>query len=172
MTPSTDFDLKALYIALDMQRQSGGLTWQQAMREINRGWDHSPAIRPIARSTVASLRSKTIAEGDGILQMLRWLQRTPESFVPGCAASDSQRLPEVPAHRLLRFDTGRLYAALDAQRTIGGLTWQKVADDLAGMSVTSLRHLKKGGRTAFPLVTRMASWLNQPVAHFTRVSDW
>ena len=170
MTPSTDFDLAALYAALDAQRQMRRLTWQQAMDEINRLTDRMSAGHPIARSTVSGLRMKAIAEGDGVLQMLRWLNRTPESFVPGGEVSDAHKLPDLPSGQVLRFDTKKLHAALDTQRIALGLTWEQVATEIGGMSAASLMYLKKGGRTAFPFVTRMADWLGQPVAHFTRAS--
>jgi hypothetical protein len=169
---TTDFDLAALYAALDAQRQMRGITWQQAMRGINGQPERTAAKHPIARTTVSGLRTGTLAEGDGVLQMLRWLNRTPESFVPGCEASDAHRLPPIRPDQILRFDTRKLHAALDAQRLDRNLTWQRVAQDIGGMSAASLTHLRKGGRTAFPFVTRMARWLGQPVADFTRASMW
>src|SRR6185295_3414637 len=80
-TRQTDFDLAALHHALDAQRQARGITWEKLVREINR--NRASGVHPIARSTVAGLPTKAVAEGDGILQMLRWLNRSPESFVPG-----------------------------------------------------------------------------------------
>ena len=80
------------------------------------------------------------------------------------------KLPDLPSGQVLRFDTRKLHAALAARRMGRGLTWQQVANEIGGMSATSLTHLKKGGRTGFPFVTRMARWLGQPVAHFTRAS--
>jgi hypothetical protein len=91
-----DFDLKALHSALDAQRQARGLTWAQASGEINRvgSW---PARHPIATSTITGLRTKALAEGAGVLQMLRWLGRAPESFMqglsPALAASTLRRRP-------------------------------------------------------------------------------
>ncbi len=170
--PSTDFDLAALYAALDAQRRLRGLTWQQATHEINLQAARRSVARPIAQSTVSGLRAKAIAEGDGVLQMLRWLNRTPESFVPGVEASDAHKLPSVPVDQVLRFDSKELHAALDAQRRARGLTWPQAATEIGGMSAASLMYLKKGGRTGFPFVTRMAKWLGQPVAHFTRASSW
>jgi hypothetical protein len=171
LTRPTDFNLAALYEALDTQRQVRGLTWQQALHEINVRSDRWPSGRPIARSTVAGLRTNAVAEGDGVLQMLRWLNRTPESFVPGCEALDDHHLPDVPLDQILRFDTKTLHAALNAQRLARGLTWQQVASEIGGLSATSLTYLKKGGRTAFPFVTRLAEWLGKPVAHFTHASN-
>jgi hypothetical protein len=57
-----DFDLKALFAALDAQRQARGLTWAQATRDIN---PVGPAVprHPIATSTITGLRTKAVAEG-------------------------------------------------------------------------------------------------------------
>lgn len=171
MTRSADFNLAELYLALDAQRLARGITWRQALQEINAAgrWH----VHPISQSTVSSLRTKAVAEGDGILQMLRWLNRTPESFVAGCdkAAASAMKLPDAPSHQILRFDTARLHASLEAQRNRRGLTWQQVAEEVGGVTAASLTHLRKGGRTVFPHVTRMARWLNRPVADFVRARD-
>src|SRR5262245_16365800 len=79
VTDFRDFDLAALFDALDAQRQARGLSWAEVMREVNRGI----ATRAVASSTVTRLRTQKVAEADGVLQMLRWLRRAPESFVPG-----------------------------------------------------------------------------------------
>jgi hypothetical protein len=165
-----DFNLGALYLAIDAQRQSRGITWQQAMLEINRQSNGKAGRHPIARSTVLGLRTKAIAEGDGVLQMLRWLNRSPESFVPGCKALDVHTLPYVPFDQVLRFDTVKLHAAIDTQRTARRLTWEQVAQEIGGMSATTLTHMKKGGRTGFPFVMRITRWLGEPAAHFTRIT--
>jgi hypothetical protein len=81
-----DFDLRALYDALDDRRRAQGISWSELAREVNR---HRTTLRPIALSTITGLRQKPQGEGDGILQMILWLGRTPESFVADIAASDS-----------------------------------------------------------------------------------
>jgi hypothetical protein len=169
---TADFDIAALYAALDAQRQARGMSWQQVVREINALFAHTPA-RPISPSTVTGMRSAGTIEGDGVLQMLRWLERTPESFVPGHpeAAMEAAKLPDVGPYRILRFDTRKLYAALDTQRTERGMTWKQVASEIGGFSAASLTRLAKGGRTGFPQVMRMTRWLGRPAACFTRASD-
>lgn len=165
-----DFSLSALYAALDAQRVARGLSWTQAMREINRQ-SVQPSIHPISASTVKGLRTKSVAEGDGVLQMLLWLNRSPESFIPGSQGSDDTSLPEVPSNQTLRFDTKKLYTALETKRAETGMTWAQLANKI-GVSASNLTHLSKGGRTGFPHVARITRWLKLPVAHFTRLSDW
>ena len=100
--------------------------------------------------------------------MLRWLNRSPESFMAHPRVQDdlAEKFPVVSAHQVLRFDTKKIYAALDAQRSERNLTWTQVGKEL-GLSASSLRHLEKGGRTSFPSVMRITGWLGRPAAEFT-----
>jgi hypothetical protein len=166
-----DFSLGALYAALDAERRRRGLSWAKATQEINGPSGRSPGHR-LSPSTVTGTRTRVVAEGDGVLQMLRWLNRTPESFVSGHQeAGDGGRLPEVPSHHTLRFDTKKLHAAIDRERVERELTWAQVAQEV-GIGVSSLTHLSHGGRTAFPQVMRIVRWLAKPAAQFTRTSNW
>jgi hypothetical protein len=166
-----DFDVDALYAALDEQRRSRGLTWAQLTREINGQFARVP-VGLISASTITGMRTRRVIEGDGVLQMLRWLGRAPEAFVPGTEpwTAANAALPVVAQGQILRFDTPAIYAALDAQRTGRGMTWTQVARDIGGCSAASLTRLAGGGRTAFPDIVRIAGWLGRPVASFTRVA--
>src|SRR5262249_30064060 len=133
----------------------------------------SAADHPIATSTITGLRTKAVAEGAGVLQMLRWLERSPESFLPECSPELLSRsaLPDTDRRDVLRFDTRKLYDALDKQRKARGLTWQQVAFK-TGVPASHARGLARGGRTGFPGVVRLTLWLNQPVAEFVRKSPY
>ena len=173
MPPRTDpeFDLKALHDALDQRRRSREQSWAAATREINR---FRTAGHPIATSTISGLESKTQGEGDGILQMLLWLGRTPESFLPGYREANAERfrLRELEREQILRWDTKALHSALDAQRQARGMTWKQVAQEVGGFTPAMLTRLSRGGRTSFPSVMRIVRWLGKPAATFTRASDW
>jgi hypothetical protein len=119
-----------------------------------------------------ALRTGITAEGDGVLQMLLWLGRSPESFVPGCRMADeaSARLPSVSPGQILRFDTLRLYDAVNAVRGERQMSWLAASDDI-GLSVAVVTNLSRGGRTAFPQVMRLVRWLRRPAAEFVRVAD-
>jgi ribosomal protein L24E len=168
---SSDFSLRALYEALDAQRQARGLSWAQATREMS-GQSKRGSAHALSPSTVTGTRTRAVAEGDSVLAMLRWLGRTPESFVPGHSQLEAPgaRLPNVPPGKILRFDTKKLHAALDAQRRERKITWAQAAREV-GLGVTSLTHLSKGGRTGFPHVMRIVRWLGWPAAEFTRAAD-
>jgi hypothetical protein len=166
----SDFSLAALYSALDGERSARGLTWAAAVREMSEPFTRAGS-RPLAISTVTGLRTKAVAEGDGVLQMLRWLGRTPESFVGGTSAEPATPLPAVGPHQVLRLDTGRLHSALNAARVKHGLMWAQVADAVGGRTTQStLAHLSKGGRTGFPQVLRLTRWLGVPLADFVRIT--
>ena len=168
---TSGFSLQALYEAMDAERQARGLSWAQATREMNgRAQPAKASGHALSASTVTVTR--TVAEADGVLAMLRWLNRTPESFLPGHveAGDMSEHLPEIPPGKVLRFDTRKIHAALEAQRVARRITWTQVAKEV-GLSASMLTHLAKGGRTAFPQVMRIIGWLERPAAQFTRASD-
>src|SRR5262245_791364 len=102
-----DFSLTALHAALDAERTARGLSWAAAAAEMK-----------VSPSTVAQLHRRATAEADGVLQMLHWLGRAPESFLAGdpAAADGRARWPGISSNGILRFDTARLRAALDAAR--------------------------------------------------------
>jgi hypothetical protein len=163
----TVFSLKVLYDALDEQRQSRELTWAGAMREINR---FKTGNHPISTSTITSLNDKVVAEGDGILQMLLWLRRSPESFIPGFPDANAERfqLRRVEIYQTLRWDAKALHAALNTQREARGMTWKELGREI-GFTPAQLTNLSKGGRVGFPGVMRLVLWLGQPASTFTRV---
>jgi hypothetical protein len=164
-----DFDLKALYNALDDERRLRGMSWAAVAREVSRG---KPERHPVGTSTITGLKTRAVAEGDGILQMLLWIRRTPESFVPGFPDADAERfrLPDVGRDHVLRWDTRALYSALNAQRQARGMTWVEVAREVWGVTPGMLTNLAKGGRTAFPGVMRVVGWLDQPAVTFLQAA--
>jgi hypothetical protein len=124
--------------------------------------------------SITGMRNRRVIEGDGVLQMLRWLRRTPESFLPGHpdASNAIYALRDVPTDWILRFDTKAMYAALEQKRSERGISWAQVAREIGGLGASSLRRLVDGGRTAFPDVMRIVRWLDRPAAAFTRESAW
>jgi hypothetical protein len=172
ITRPPDFSLRALYDALDARRAERGLTWAAVGREVNR---HRTFMRPIAVSTISGLRTKTVGEGDGILQMLLWLERTPESFVPGIPDADDERfqLPALVRGQILRWDARRLFTELNVRRAERSLTWTDVAREIGlGYTPGMLTRMAKGGRLGFPHVMRLVGWLDRPAVDFTRISIW
>lgn len=172
----SDFDIDALFEALDSERQARSLSWSGLTREINALFRGAPCP-PIATATIKSLKGRRAVIGNAVLQMLVWLDRTPESFMPGRddSSDPSLELPRLTPDRILRFDTRAIYRAMDALRVERGLTWRQVAEELGGVSArltaASLTRLGKGGGTDFPSVGRIAQWLGRSVASFTVASS-
>jgi hypothetical protein len=171
VSTTDDFNLRALYEAIDARRRERGMNWTDVAREVNQ---HRTTLRPIAASTIAGLREKSGGEGDGILQMLLWLGRTPESFVPDIVDADDERfhLPALTKGQILRWDTRAMFDALNAERERRQLTWSDAARDIGGFTPNMLTNLSNGGRIGFPRVMRIVRWLDRPAVTLTRVAQW
>src|SRR5690349_1025398 len=157
-TPA-EFDLCALQAAVDAGRRSRGLGWTAAAREIG-----------VSVGTLRGLGTRRAVEGDGVLQILLWLGRSPESFVPGCERDDPSAPLHSPRAGVLRFDARALHTALQERRTQYGMTWAQVAAAIGGMEAGALMRLRGGGRVSFPQVMRVCAWLGQPAARFVHVA--
>ena len=168
-----DFSVADLHAALDAQRDARGMNWQQVAREISARFDKAPA-KPISASTLRALCEREAVEGDGVLQMLLWLDRTPRVSLPTSNGVDAKgaALRRLESHQILRFDAKALYAMLDARRSEQALTWTQIADAVGDITAAGLTRLANGGRVAFPQVMRVTRWLGRPAATFTRASDW
>ena len=158
-----NFDLKALYSAIDDERSRRGLTWSGVAKEIEE------RFVKVSPSTIKGVGDRPRVEGDGALQILLWLGRAPESFVPDyCGALVPLRPAETG--KVLRWDTASIFAALDQKRDTENLTWRAVADEIGGITPQQLKGMAKGGRTFLPEVMRVAVWLGIPASHLTRTS--
>jgi hypothetical protein len=167
-----EFDVVALHRALDAKRSALGLSWAQTAREVSRPFEKS-GVGTISPGTLSGLPRRGSVEGDGVLQMLLWLDRTPESFVAGHprAADPAATLPRLDPRHILRFDAPAIHAALDAQRIERKMTWAQVAGEIGGCTAASLTGMAGNERVSFPRVMKILAWLGRPVASFTRASS-
>jgi hypothetical protein len=163
------FDLKRLHAALDAERIARGLSWIELTAGINKPFEGTPSI-PISVSTIRGVPTKNSVTSAVVLQILRWLRRTPESFLTGRDAAPVavETLPDPGRSRILRFDTQALYAALDAERSKRRLTWKQAADELPGFTQSMLANLSTGPLIGFPRVMILTQWLCRPAASFVR----
>jgi len=168
---SSDFNVRGLYDALEEARRERGISWNTVAAEVNR---RRTTLRPIAVSTITGLKTKASGEGDSILQMLIWLGRTPESFIPDVADAGREpyRLPDLGREEILRWDTKALHSAVDAERRARKLTWAGVAREVPGFTPGMLMNLAAGPRVGFPRVMRLVRWLDRPAVTFTRIARW
>jgi hypothetical protein len=174
--PDADFDIAALHSAIDEERVRRAISWNAVANAVNRA-DERINIHPISPSTIRGLKNKRWGvEGDGVLHMLLWLGRSPESFVPAHpgATHPDATLPRVSADQVLRFDVPLIYSKLDALRAARGLTWAQAADEIGGLLCTAdhLKSMRQQRRTSFPQVMRLARWLRCPAAALTRIARW
>jgi len=163
------FNMRAFHVELDEQRRSRGLTWEEVAKEINRPFETTPSM-PISPGTLRDMLKKRSVTSAVVLQVLRWLGRTPESFLSGPTRSVSpdEELPETMPDRVLRLDTRAIYDALAQERRRRGLTWQQVADELPGFTANMLTNLANGPLIGFPRVITLTQWLGLPVSTFVR----
>jgi len=174
--PRYEFDTAALCAALDAARGTRGLSWAELVAEINAPFKFVPSI-PISLSTIRGMGGKASVTSAVVLQVLRWLGRSPESFLSGRAPAagadaSAEALPDVGPQRILRFDTKGLHAALDEARREQGVTWRQIASELPGFKEGMLTNLATGPAIGFPRVMRITQWLRRPAAAFVRGYDW
>jgi hypothetical protein len=172
------FDTQDLYLAIDAKRTELGLSWTGVAKQI---WELSSDLNdrrkdhPISPSTLSNLGKGQGTSCQHALFMLRWLGRTPESFLSGSSeVVDDPRyaLPQVGRDRRLRWSLKLLYAAMDEQRRERGLTWSVLADILGCSSnqLTALRTAKFA--TGMDLAMRIVQWLDRPATDFVYRSRW
>jgi hypothetical protein len=170
-----DFDAMALYGALDEQRTAQHLTWTGVAREI---WGLSSVLNdqrsdhPISPSTISNMARRANISCQHALFMLRWLERTPESFLTGPDVRDDASLPVVGPDRRLRWSLKRLYESLSTKRQREGLTWSELATVLrcTPSQLSGLRTAKFA--TSMTLAMRITQWLDQPAADFIYAAKW
>lgn len=78
------FNASALYEALDDQRRSRGLSWTQVAAEVG-----------VSASTLTRTKLGGRMEVDGRLAMVRWLNRSTESFTFGYTEPQSYTKPKI-----------------------------------------------------------------------------
>lgn len=173
---TSEFDARAMYAAMDAQRVERGLGWKQVAAEI---WDQSSVLNarrqdhPISASTLTGIDKRGDCTCQHALFILRWLGRTPESFLdPSPRVGDEATLPVVGRDERLRWNLPALAESVDARRRERGLTWKALATELG-----RTEHQVQGIRTArFAIGMRLAmqivQWLEKPAAAFIHAAAW
>ena len=169
-----DIDIGALFEALDAQRLARGLSWQGVADEI---WNQSAALNarrrdhPISPETIRGMATRGNTSCQHALFMLRWLNRAPESFLPGEVGS-GHALPSAGPDRRLRWDLGRLRAALDWRRREERMTWPELARELhcTPSQLTGIRTARFA--IGMQLAMRIVGWLGRPASDFIDAAEW
>lgn len=171
------FDVSALYFALDARRLEFDLSWSQVAKELwllsselnERRRDH-----PISPATLTRMETRQQISCQHALFMLRWLGRTPESFLAGYEAGDDVRfaLPAGGADRRLRWALKLLWASMDEKRRQDDLTWRLLADVLE-CTTSQLTGLKTARfATGMRVAMNIVQWLERPAAEFVYAARW
>jgi hypothetical protein len=169
-----DFDVVAMFEAMDARRVERGLSWQGLADAI---WEQSSVLNarrrdhPISAATLKGIAKRGDCTCQHALFVLSWLERSPESFVPGTKL-ERTALPAAGSNQRLRWDLEALFAALDAQRRERERTWAELA---AEMHCTS--HQLAGLKTVrfaigMKLAMRIVQWLGRPASDFIDVASW
>lgn len=175
-----EFDGRALYASLDAKRQAERLSWPGTATAI---WDLAPALNaarrarglanhPISPSTLQSLGKRGDTSCQHALFFLRWLGRTPESFLVGAALDAGVPLPACGPDRRPRWDLKALHAGLNEARASRGATWREAAQELRCQPgrLTGLRTARFA--TGMSLAMRITQWVGRPAADFIHPARW
>lgn len=175
-SPIHPFDAGALYRALDARRCELELSWKGVADQI---WNLSSELNdrrrdhPISPSTLTNMAKKPRTTCQHALFMLRWLGRTPESFLRGATEDDSRfALPQVGPDRRLRWALKLLYAAMDDKRQEEALTWPALAA-IVGCTPSQLTGLRTAKyATGMDVAMRIVQWIGRPAADFVYPATW
>jgi hypothetical protein len=171
------FDVGALYGALDDKRNVLGISWRAVADQL---WELSSDLNkgrndhPISPATLTNMTRNPRISCQHALFMLRWLERTPESFLKGATTGADERfaLPVAGPDRRLRWSLQLLYASMDEKRRLDGLTWSGLAGIL-GCSPNQLTGLRTAKfATGMDLAMRIVQWIGRPAADFVYRSTW
>ena len=170
-----DFDARELFEALDAQRVERGLSWQGVADEL---WNQSADLNerrrdhPISPATLTGMGRRGSTSCQHALFMLRWLGRTPESFLAGGEPASAAPLPAAGPDRRLRWDLGRLSEALDGARGEQQLTWRELAGELrcTPNQLTGIRTARFA--IEMNLAMKIVQWLGRPAADFIDAARW
>jgi hypothetical protein len=170
-----NFDVLAMYAAMDAKRVGADLSWPKVAQAL---WDQSAALNaqlsdhPISPATLTGMAKRGDCTCQHALFVLRWLGRSPESFISGMAADAGASLPAVGDDQRLRWDLGAVFEALNQHRQARGLTWHAAAREIR-CSEHQLRGLKTARYAiGMRLMMRIVQWVGQPAATFIRPARW
>lgn len=178
-----EFDPLALFAALDAQREERGLSWPGVARQI---WELSAELNarrrdhPISPATLTGMAKRGAVSCQHALFMLRWLDRSPESFLRGATAVAPRALPSAGPDQRLRWNlhmTPRrrwpgLYEAMNQRREAEGLTWPELARRL-GCTPNQLTGLRTARfAISMAVAMRITQWLERPAADFIYAAGW
>ena len=103
------FDLRALFHAIDVERERQHLSWTALSRHVG-----------VSASTIRRYREANDAEADGVLILIQWLTTTPEDYITGNSIAAEKLTP--PGDGPVRVDMNLVADASQDPRGADGLT--------------------------------------------------
>src|SRR5581483_11007430 len=128
---------------------------------------------PISPSTLTNMDKRREISCQHALFVLRWLERTPESFLDGGPPDRPEHaLPATGPDRRLRWSLGGLYAAMDTERRSVQLPWNQLARILrcTPNQLTGIRTARFA--TGMSVAMNIVQWLDRPAADFVYAAEW
>jgi hypothetical protein len=171
-----EFDALALYRAMDDLRVQRGLSWRQVADQL---WQQSATLNgrradhPISPATVTGIAKRGDTTCQHALFFLRWLGRTPESFLSTPPSDPAYgALPAAGPDRRLRWNLAALYHALNDRRLERQLTWRELARQIrcSESQLTGIRTARYA--IGMKLAMRIVLWLERPAATFIDAAQW
>lgn len=153
MTAPKDFDYRGLWQAIEAERQARGLSPTALLKDI--AWLSAGVLNKLEHGGGTTCQHVT--------GLLRWLGRSPESFMPGVSDKPEYAIPDV-GHFAVRWSMPALWEAVDARRIELGMSWHQVGDELNWPTVKAFKKIKYG--IPMDLAMRVTRWLGQPAATF------
>lgn len=129
------FDLGALFVEVGLEREVHGLSWAALGRRVG-----------VSPSTIRRYEGADDAEADGVLAVVRWMNKTPEHYVGGSVIEGSRLV-----------ETGRGIVRVDMELVARA---EGDARGARGRSRTTIQHL-----------VGVAQRCGQPVASLTHFSE-
>jgi hypothetical protein len=169
------FDARALFEAIDERRRSEGGSWSTVAAQI---WDLSADLNaqrndhPIAPTTITGMATRGATSCQHALFMLRWLGRSPESFLDPPRPELDRPLPELGRDRRLRWNLRRTYDALNECRVQRGRSWSDLAETLrcTPSQLTGVRTARFA--MDMNLAMKITQWIGRPAAEFIDPAPW
>ncbi len=161
----SQFDVPSLWEAMDAKRQALDYSEKEMMDDLN-GLNNN--LVPIARDTVKNMVRRGDTTCQHALHMLRWLNKTPESFLIN---AEEQRPLPFSSEKQLYWSMTALGNAVAEKKKEEGLTWKQVADELGCTlgQASGIRKLRYG--MSVHLAMRITQWLGRPSTEFIRQID-
>ena len=156
----SDFDVPKLWEALDAKRESKGLSEKLMMDEIN---TVTNAWVPMSLSTVKNMVRRNVTTCQHALHLLRWLDKTPESFLIRAQVDES--LP-FSAEGRLYWSMRALADAVSNEKEKRNRTWKQVAQELncSPNQASGLSKIRYG--INIHRAMKFTQWLHRPSTDF------